>query len=140
MTHFNGYVFIFGDGEIFQELRFALATFAIFRVSLKPSCQLVLCKYPHDKQTCSLRISSCELSSHLEVSVGFPQEAVKFEWFTRKHDAIRLNRDVQLPELFLLSFSPHHCDGTRKSGNFSCLEAKFHMRRDIGYHMAQTYV
>ncbi|CAJ0939600.1 unnamed protein product, partial [Mesorhabditis belari] len=111
VTYLNFYMFIFPNGEIFMEIRTML-------------------KYPHDEQRCGVRISS----------IGFTHDIVRFEWFSRKWDAIRMKTDLQLPELFLLDHVARNCDGRRKSGNYSCIEASFQMKRDIGYHLAQTYV
>uniref|UniRef100_A0A9J2P5T0 Neurotransmitter-gated ion-channel ligand-binding domain-containing protein n=1 Tax=Ascaris lumbricoides TaxID=6252 RepID=A0A9J2P5T0_ASCLU len=120
VTYLNFYMFVFPDGEIFFESR----------LYLKPICQLVLCKYPHDNQMCSLRISS----------LGFTKDIMQFRWFSNVDDAIRKNKHVQLPELYIVGYSKHECNGNRKSGNFSCVEARFYMKRTLGYHMAQTYI
>uniref|UniRef100_A0A1I7WYH1 Neur_chan_LBD domain-containing protein n=1 Tax=Heterorhabditis bacteriophora TaxID=37862 RepID=A0A1I7WYH1_HETBA len=121
VTYLNFFMFIFPSGEVFLNIR----------VYLKPTAaQIVLCKYPHDSPACSLKISS----------LGFTQDVVRFEWFSKLDDAIQLNHDLQIPELTLLNFNSSICDGTRKSGNYSCLEAHFYLKREIGYHIAQTYI
>ncbi|KAK6040534.1 hypothetical protein COOONC_21962 [Cooperia oncophora] len=99
-------------------------------VKIKPSCNLILCKYPHDKQTCDLLIKS----------FAYPVETVRFEWFTRRVDAIDKNPDVKLPELYIDRYEPTLCKKTRKSGAFSCLRAVFRLKRDVGFHIAQTYI
>ncbi|VDM47377.1 unnamed protein product [Toxocara canis] len=120
VTYLNFYMFVFPEGEVFFESR----------LYLKPSCQLVLCKYPHDNQMCSLRISS----------LGFTNDVMRLRWFSNIKHAISRNKHVQLPELYIVGYSKHECNGYRKSGNFSCLEARFYMKRNLGYHMAQTYI
>ncbi|VDN58501.1 unnamed protein product [Dracunculus medinensis] len=100
------------------------------RLYLKPNCQLVLCKYPHDSQTCKLKISS----------FGFGQDLVRLHWFDEIDDAIKMNKKVKLPELYIVGYTKHICNGMRKSGNFSCLEARFHMKRTISYHLSHTYI
>uniref|UniRef100_A0A183UU37 MACPF domain-containing protein n=1 Tax=Toxocara canis TaxID=6265 RepID=A0A183UU37_TOXCA len=120
VTFLNFLMRIFPDGLVLYETR----------IKLKPACNLVLCKYPHDKQTCELRIKS----------FAYPLETVRFEWFTRKHDAIDKNPDVKLPELYIDRYEPTVCDRTRKSGDFSCLRAVFRLKRDVGFHIAQTYI
>uniref|UniRef100_A0A914S901 Neurotransmitter-gated ion-channel transmembrane domain-containing protein n=1 Tax=Parascaris equorum TaxID=6256 RepID=A0A914S901_PAREQ len=65
---------------------------------------------------------------------------MQFRWFSNVDDAIRKNEHVQLPELYIVGYSKHECDGNRKSGNFSCVEGRFYMKRTLGYHMAQTYI
>ncbi|CAJ0588564.1 unnamed protein product [Cylicocyclus nassatus] len=121
VTYLNFYMYIFPGGEVFMDIR----------VYLKPTAaKIVLCKYPHDRPVCSLRISS----------LGFTSDSVEFEWFSDKNDAIQMHRDLEIPELTLTAVEANKCDGMRKSGNYSCLEAHFLMQRELGYHIAQTYI
>ncbi|KAI6170026.1 Glycine receptor subunit alphaZ1 [Aphelenchoides besseyi] len=120
VTFLNFLMRIFSDGIVLYETR----------IKLKPACNLVLCKYPHDKQVCELLIKS----------FAYPVETVRFEWFTRKIDAIDKNPDVKLPELYIDRYEPTTCNKTRKSGEFSCLRALFRLKRDVGFHIAQTYI
>ncbi|VDL86494.1 unnamed protein product [Nippostrongylus brasiliensis] len=71
---------------------------------------------------------------------AYPVETVRFEWFTRRVDAIDKNPDVKLPELYIDRYEPTVCKKTRKSGAFSCLRAVFRLKRDVGFHIAQTYI
>ncbi|EGT60279.1 hypothetical protein CAEBREN_32132 [Caenorhabditis brenneri] len=121
VTYLNFYLFIFPDGKIFMDMR----------VYLKPTAaQIVLCKYPHDNPAVSLKISS----------MGFTQDVVKLEWFSNYNDAIRIEKNVRIPELSIRHLHPDTCNGVRKSGVYSCLEAKFYMHREVGYHIANTYI
>ncbi|RCN49389.1 Cation transporter family protein [Ancylostoma caninum] len=120
VTFLNFLMRIFPDGLVLYETR----------VKIKPSCNLILCKYPHDKQTCDLLIKS----------FAYPVETVRFEWFTRRVDAIDKNPDVKLPELYIDRYEPTVCTKARKSGAFSCLRAVFRLKRDVGFHIAQTYI
>ncbi|TMS32284.1 hypothetical protein L596_000148 [Steinernema carpocapsae] len=96
VTFLNFLMRIFPDGLVLYETR----------IKLKPACNLVLCKYPHDKQTCELQIKS----------FAYPIETVRFEWFTKKHDAIDKNPDVKLPELYIDRYEPGICNRSRKLG------------------------
>ncbi|VDM56350.1 unnamed protein product [Angiostrongylus costaricensis] len=121
VTYLNFYMFIFPGGEVFMDIR----------VFLKATAEdIVLCKYPHDRPTCSLKIGS----------LGFTTDAVQFQWFSSLSDAIQLNRDLEIPELSLIRVKADSCDGSRKSGNYSCLVAQFFLQRQLGYHLAQTYI
>ncbi|TMS35596.1 hypothetical protein L596_002965 [Steinernema carpocapsae] len=120
VTFPNFYLLIFPNGEMFFESR----------IHLKPSCQLLLCRYPHDNQACSVKLTS----------IGFTNDLVQFYWFSRKEDAIFMNKNVQFPDLYVFNHQKKTCNGARKSGNFSCLEAKFYLKRNLGSHLAQTYV
>ncbi|CAI5442791.1 unnamed protein product [Caenorhabditis angaria] len=120
VTFLNFLMRIFNDGLILYETR----------VKIKPSCNLILCKYPHDKQTCDLLIKS----------FAYPIETVRFEWFSRRDYAIDKNPDVKLPELYIDRYETQNCPNNRKSGAFSCLRAVFRLKRDVGFHIAQTYI
>ncbi|KJH53755.1 Neurotransmitter-gated ion-channel ligand binding domain protein [Dictyocaulus viviparus] len=121
VTYLNFYMFIFPGGEIFMDIR----------VYLKPTAaDIILCKYPHDTPTCSLKIGS----------LGFTSDVVQFEWFSSLSNAIQLNRDLEIPELSLVAVKADVCDGSRKSGNYSCLVARFFLERQLGFHLAQTYI
>uniref|UniRef100_A0A915Q0D9 Neurotransmitter-gated ion-channel ligand-binding domain-containing protein n=1 Tax=Setaria digitata TaxID=48799 RepID=A0A915Q0D9_9BILA len=120
VTFLNFLMRIYNDGLVLYETR----------IKLRPSCNLVLCKYPHDKQTCDLKIKS----------FAYPIETVRFEWFSNKRDAIDKNPDVTLPELYIYRYEPTYCERARKSGHFSCLRAIFRLKRDVGFHIAQTYI
>ncbi|CAI5453633.1 unnamed protein product [Caenorhabditis angaria] len=121
VSYLNFYMFIFPDGKVFMDVR----------VFLKPTAAtIVLCKYPHDNPAVSLKISS----------MGFTDNVIRFEWFNDLDDAIKVEKSLRIPELSIRHVSPETCNGSRKSGSFSCLEAKFFMHREVGYHIANTYV
>uniref|UniRef100_A0A7E4UTG2 Neur_chan_LBD domain-containing protein n=1 Tax=Panagrellus redivivus TaxID=6233 RepID=A0A7E4UTG2_PANRE len=120
VTFLNFYLYVFPDGELFFEAR----------LYLKPRCVLTLCNYPHDSQNCFLRLSS----------IAHTSDVVSFHWFPRRYDAVRINNNVQLPELYISNYSNAICNGKRKSGNFTCLEASFTMKRNIEYHVLQMYI
>ncbi|KAL3090872.1 hypothetical protein niasHS_007247 [Heterodera schachtii] len=121
VTRLNFYAFVFPTGgEVFMEAR----------LYLKPKSQLVLCKYPHDSQTLRLRISS----------IASTYGSVRFRWFSAPSNAIRVHGQLQLPDLYIDGLQSGECRSARKTGNFSCLEARFLMKRSIGYHLWQTYV
>ncbi|GMS78597.1 hypothetical protein PENTCL1PPCAC_772, partial [Pristionchus entomophagus] len=121
VTYLNFYVFIFPNGDVLMEIR----------TLLKNSCPLlVLCKYPHDSQICGTQISS----------IGITQNNMEFQWFSRPTDAVRFNSNLQMPELQLTATTTHQCNGERKSGNYSCIEAHFQLDRNVRFHIASTYI
>lgn len=108
VTYLNFYIFIFPDGEVFFETRYNYCykiTF-IFRLYLKLNTQLILCKYPHDNQLINLKISS----------IAFTNNTVKFRWFSKHEDAIRINQNVQLPEFYISNVDNLECLSHRKTG------------------------
>ncbi|KAF7633896.1 hypothetical protein Mgra_00006758 [Meloidogyne graminicola] len=113
VTRLNFYIFIFPmSGKVFFEAR----------LYVKPKSQLILCKYPHDSQILQLRISS----------IASTNNSVSLRWFSHQSDAIRIHGRLQLPELYIAGLENKNCQSQRKTGNFSCLEARFLMKRSIG--------
>ncbi|KAI6196410.1 hypothetical protein M3Y94_01105900 [Aphelenchoides besseyi] len=117
VTFLNFYIFVFPEGEVFFEAR----------VYIKATSQLCLHRFPHDNQDLYVRISSIAMTT------------MNFRWFPLKRDAMRVNRNLQLPEFTIISYDTTTCDARRKTGNFTCLEARFKLKRNIGFHLAQTY-
>ncbi|KAL3994940.1 Neurotransmitter-gated ion-channel ligand binding domain family protein [Acanthocheilonema viteae] len=118
MTTLNFWLYVFPNGEIFFETH----------IYLKPSCKLILCKYPHDNQECSLKITATS-----------GQNSIRYNWFPRLSDAIRMNK-LMKAELYVEKYYKRYCDGVRKTGNFSCLEASCRLKRSISYHITRTYI
>ena len=71
-------------------------------------------------------------------------------WFDE--NAIEVNEDIKLPEFKLLDIVPlddcnsttytyaRGIDGNAFEAKFSCLVAQFQLKRQIGFHLVQTYV
>lgn len=68
--------------------------------------QLILCKYPHDNQLINLKISS----------IAFTNNTVRFLWFSKRTDAIQINKNVQLPEFYISDVENLDCLSQRKTG------------------------
>uniref|UniRef100_A0A0K0F1Y6 Glutamate-gated chloride channel n=1 Tax=Strongyloides venezuelensis TaxID=75913 RepID=A0A0K0F1Y6_STRVS len=120
VSYQHNYAILFEDGVVFYEVH----------VKATPACQLVLCKYPHDNQQCSLKISS----------IAYNNDSLLLTWFNKASEAVKVDENVQLPDFYLKSHVFSKCDGSRKSGNYSCIEVKFNLKRNLGYHIAQTYI
>ncbi|CAJ0937127.1 unnamed protein product, partial [Mesorhabditis belari] len=97
------------------------------RVSLLPSCQMVFCKYPHDRQRCDLLLSS----------IAYPHSFVNFSWnsvpFTFKSA-------IALPELHINTISADTCEVENKLLHSSCLRLLFLLERDGGRFIVEKYV
>ncbi|VDK67168.1 unnamed protein product [Litomosoides sigmodontis] len=105
-----------------------MTTLNFWSIYLKPSCKLILCKYPHDNQVCSLKIVATS-----------GQSSIRYIWFPRLSDAIRMNKRME-EELYVDNYYKTYCNGVRKTGNFSCLEASCRLKRSLGHHMTRTYI
>ncbi|XP_029643878.2 glycine receptor subunit alpha-2-like [Octopus sinensis] len=99
------------------------------RISLTASCPMDLRRYPMDTQVCSLYMES----------FAYSKRSVIFLWAA---NPLSLSKNLILPHFRILKHAPYECDPTMQfdSGNFSCLELKFTMKRNLGYYMIQIYI
>lgn len=49
-------------------------------------------------------------------------------------------KELSLPQFELTKTSTKKCDMVTKTGNFDCLEAVFHLKRQFGFYVLQTYI
>ncbi|RUS81553.1 hypothetical protein EGW08_010683 [Elysia chlorotica] len=114
----------------------------ISRLSVTLSCPMNLINYPFDKQTCHLIL----------MSFGYADVDVQFEWMNRTEPimddldldtkSIILDKEVTLPQFEVTSVEANTCRFKyhQKVGNHSCLQADFHMSRNIGFYIVQMYI
>ncbi|KAL3880087.1 hypothetical protein ACJMK2_032356 [Sinanodonta woodiana] len=100
------------------------------RLSVTLTCPMDLKKYPFDKQTCSILIES----------FGYTDDKLSLLW-SNHSDAVVVNFGIVLPQFRITDqkykeFTRVH----RITGNHSCLQAEFHLERNIGYYIVQMYV
>ncbi|KAK6172619.1 hypothetical protein SNE40_016237 [Patella caerulea] len=100
------------------------------RLSLTMSCPMNLRKYPFDKQICALQLES----------FGFDREKVLLEW-AKNETPVAINDHIILPQFEVVRNESGLCAKSHpRLGNHSCLEAKFHLERNIGYYIIQMYI
>ncbi|GFN97575.1 glycine receptor subunit alpha-2 [Plakobranchus ocellatus] len=103
------------------------------RISMTLSCDMHLERYPHDEQTCSIYAGS----------YSYSKENVELSWH---HNPLELRPGLTLPRFTIKGYTTKTCDhqsfGTESiiSGNFSCIEANFYLRRQFGYYIVQVYI
>ncbi|KAK2141333.1 hypothetical protein LSH36_1118g00025 [Paralvinella palmiformis] len=100
------------------------------RLTLRLNCNMLLMNFPLDYQNCHIKISSYSYdTSHVKV-LWFDDSPVQME----KHD-------LSLSQFELLNVTTENCKINYKlAENFSCLQATFHLRRQIGFYVLQTYI
>ncbi|ESO89505.1 hypothetical protein LOTGIDRAFT_125321 [Lottia gigantea] len=100
------------------------------RLSLTMSCPMNLRKYPFDKQICALQMES----------FGFDQDNVILAW-AMNDTPVAVNDHIILPQFEVVSSNVGECAKSHpRLGNHSCLEALFHLERNIGYYIIQMYI
>jgi len=99
----------------------------MLRLKLTFSCMMELNKYPLDSQTCTMEIASFSKTTR-ELLLKWSDEPVK------------LSTEVKMPQFVVEDVIAEACDESSVMGNYSCLAAKFHLDRSIGFHLVQSYI
>uniref|UniRef100_A0A914UXY7 Uncharacterized protein n=1 Tax=Plectus sambesii TaxID=2011161 RepID=A0A914UXY7_9BILA len=107
------------------------------RVQLTVACNMQLHRYPMDSQVCALKVAS----------YGHTTEEMDVHWLSES--PVVFAQDIQLPEFYVTEMTTESCAALHnysvseqqvRTGNFSCLEARVHVQRSLGYHIVQTYL
>ena len=71
-------------------------------------------------------------------SVGYQDTEQQLTWTT---DQIEVDyNDIKLTEFIMSSLSASRCDKIFSTGNFSCVQATFKLRRMFEYYLVQLYI
>ncbi|XP_064636845.1 glycine receptor subunit alpha-2-like isoform X2 [Lineus longissimus] len=99
------------------------------RLTLTLSCPMDLHNFPMDKQDCPIRIESYNYYENELIFIFTEREAVSFR------------ENSSIPEYFFDKKADiGNCTSHYATGDYSCIEAVFHLRRDFGYYFIQVYV
>lgn len=133
--------------ELFSYLSYHAIYFSHYRLKMKFSCMMELNKYPLDVQVCTMEVASCKnlLFSlrydfwwWLFFSVSKTTRELILEWNQRS--PVDLSSDLKMPQFTVESVVTDKCEESSLIGNYSCLVARFHLSRSIGFHMVQSYI
>merc|ERR1711953_442082 len=100
----------------------------MLRLKMKFSCMMELNKYPLDVQVCTMEVASFSKTTR----------ELLLEW--NQINAVDLSSDLKLPQFTVSDVVTDKCEESSLIGNYSCLVAKFHLSRSIGFHMVQSYI
>uniref|UniRef100_A0A3Q0T968 Glycine receptor, alpha 1 n=1 Tax=Amphilophus citrinellus TaxID=61819 RepID=A0A3Q0T968_AMPCI len=84
---------------------------------------------------------SIRLTSHLLLSpsVGYTMNDLIFEW--DKKGAVQVADGLTLPQFILKEEKDlRYCTKHYNTGKFTCIEARFHLERQMGYYLIQMYI
>ncbi|XP_064609523.1 glycine receptor subunit alpha-2-like [Liolophura sinensis] len=102
------------------------------RVSMSFSCPMDLTNYPLDRQICYIDMAS----------FAYTKDKLIFRWSPIQ--PIRRSQNIKLPQFELIDIRnascEHSLDVASFAGDFSCVRAELHLRRQIGYFGVQVYV
>jgi len=118
MTIPNHYVWLYKSRTILY----------VVKLTLTLSCSMNFEYYPHDTQKCKIQIES----------LSHPTDDLVFEWDT--DIALDVWPSIELPQLQLIKNYTADCTQPYATGNFTCLEVIFVLKRRLGYYLFHTYV
>ncbi|XP_064637302.1 glycine receptor subunit alpha-2-like [Lineus longissimus] len=99
------------------------------RLALKLSCVMYLHYFPMDEQFCKITLGS----------FGYTTRDL---FYTVSPNAVTFEEGLSLPEFIINREDVKQTANTRvfKTGNFSDIQFEFHIRRDLGFYLIQTYI
>ncbi|MBN3320626.1 GLRA1 protein, partial [Atractosteus spatula] len=133
------------------------------RITLILACPMDLKNFPMDVQTCIMQLESCEYFIILKagagslflymrcicfihcvfvclpVLVGYTMNDLIFEWDEK--GAVQVADGLTLPQFILKEEKDlRDCTKHYNTGKFTCIEARFHLERQMGYYLIQMYI
>ncbi|XP_022241068.1 glycine receptor subunit alpha-2-like isoform X2 [Limulus polyphemus] len=118
MTIPNHYIWLYYDKTILY----------MVKLTLLLSCAMKFETYPHDTQTCSLKIES----------LSYTTDDLVFDW--EKHVPLVVDESIELPQHNLVETKLGDCSQIYSTGNFTCIKISFTLKRRVGYYMFHTYI
>ncbi|XP_045599157.1 glycine receptor subunit alpha-2 [Procambarus clarkii] len=118
MTIPNHYVWLFNDNKILY----------MVKLTLKLSCAMNFAIYPHDTQECKLQMES----------LSHTTEELVFEW--ESDIPLVVDDSIELPQQDITLNYTSDCTQVYSTGNFTCLEVVFRLKRRLGYYVFHTYI
>ncbi|KAG5681491.1 hypothetical protein PVAND_010921 [Polypedilum vanderplanki] len=118
MTIPNHYMWLYKDKTILY----------MVKLTLRLSCAMNFVIYPHDTQECKLQMES----------LSHTTDDMKFEW--DPDVPLVVDENIELPQLALIKNYTADCTQVYSTGNFTCLEVVFVLKRRLGYYLFHTYI
>ncbi|OAD54660.1 Glycine receptor subunit alpha-3, partial [Eufriesea mexicana] len=118
MTIPNHYLWLYKDKTILY----------MVKLTLKLSCAMNFLIYPHDTQECKLQMES----------LSHTTDEMIFQW--DPDVPLVVDENIELPQLQLVKNYTADCTQVYSTGNFTCLEVVFVLKRRLGYYLFHTYI
>ncbi|XP_008304538.1 glycine receptor subunit alphaZ1 [Stegastes partitus] len=98
-------------------------------ITLVLACPMDLKNFPMDVQTCIMQLES----------FGYTMNDLIFEWDEK--GAVQVADGLTLPQFILKEEKDlRYCTKHYNTGKFTCIEARFHLERQMGYYLIQMYI
>ncbi|XP_019534461.1 glycine receptor subunit alpha-2 isoform X1 [Aedes albopictus] len=118
MTIPNHYMWLYKDKTILY----------MVKLTLRLSCAMNFLIYPHDTQECKLQMES----------LSHTTDDMIFQWDPEV--PLVVDEHIELPQLALVKNNTADCTQVYSTGNFTCLEVIFVLKRRLGYYLFHTYI
>ncbi|CAL1294356.1 unnamed protein product [Larinioides sclopetarius] len=118
MTIPNHYIWLYSDKTILY----------MVKLTLELSCAMKFEAYPHDTQTCSLKMES----------LSYTTDDLVFDW--ESEVPLVVEPAIELPQHILVDTKLGDCMQEYSTGNFTCIEVLFTLERRLGYYLFHTYI
>ncbi|XP_018563703.1 glycine receptor subunit alpha-3 [Anoplophora glabripennis] len=118
MTIPNHYMWLYKDKTILY----------MVKLTLRLSCAMNFMIYPHDTQECKLQMES----------LSHTTDDMIFQW--DPDVPLVVDENIELPQLALVKNYTADCTQVYSTGNFTCLEVVFVLKRRLGYYLFHTYI
>ncbi|CAI9546840.1 unnamed protein product, partial [Staurois parvus] len=119
ITTDNKLLRIFKNGNVLYSIRLTLTL----------ACPMDLKNFPMDVQTCIMQLES----------FGYTMNDLIFEW--EEVGAVQVAEGLTLPQFILKEEKDlRYCTKHYSTGKFTCIEARFHLERQMGYYLIQMYI
>ncbi|KAG1677014.1 Glycine receptor subunit alpha-2 [Nymphon striatum] len=120
MTIPNHYVWLYNNKRLLY----------MVKLTLLLSCTMHFRAYPHDTQICTMKMES----------LSYTTDDLVFEWLPEKLQPLVVDDEFELPQHDLVKSEKGDCTKIYTTGNFSCLEVIFTLKRRLGYYLFHTYI
>ncbi|CAM1306312.1 Uncharacterised protein r2_g1606 [Pycnogonum litorale] len=120
MTIPNHYIWLYDNKNIMY----------MVKLTLLLSCTMQFRAYPHDTQVCSMKIES----------ISYTTEDLIFHWMDEAEQPLVVDTTFELPQHDLVKSEKGDCTKIYTTGNFTCLEVIFTLKRRLGYYLFHTYI
>ncbi|KAG8184882.1 hypothetical protein JTE90_016993 [Oedothorax gibbosus] len=118
MTIPNHYIWLYSDKTILY----------VVKLTLLLSCAMKFESYPHDTQTCTMKIES----------LSYTTDDLVFDW--EQDVPLVVDDAIELPQHNLVDTTLGDCTKHYSTGNFTCIQVVFTLKRRLGYYMFHTYI
>ncbi|KAM7361453.1 glycine receptor ora transientless isoform 1-T2 [Cochliomyia hominivorax] len=118
MTIPNHYMWLYKDKTILY----------MVKLTLKLSCIMNFAIYPHDTQECKLQMES----------LSHTTDDMIFQWDPTT--PLVVDENIELPQVALIHNETADCTQVYSTGNFTCLEVVFTLKRRLVYYVFNTYI